>query len=97
MFEADRSGRLVAWFSGSFLNTGCFLEEIRGWRRFGDESERTIWLNSDQRWSGYALLYVRGFGIELLAEVHGLDTTGTKRWPNRWCGCRLASWNEQAL
>jgi hypothetical protein len=40
---------------------------------------------------------VRGSCVELLAKVHGLDTSGTERWAYWWGRGRFPRSNEEAL
>ena len=84
VLQADRANGLMPWAAGALLYPGCFLQKVSGGGRFGDEGESAVRLDGNQGGNRNTGLNVRSASIELLAEVHGLDTASTKSRTDRW-------------
>ena len=97
VFETDGSHYSVAGLCCPLVNTGCLLHEVGGRWGFGYKMETTVGFDSDEGWCRNTGLYVRGSCVELLAKVHGLDTSGTERWAYWWGRGRFPRSNEEAL
>ena len=87
VFEADRARNLVAWSARAFFDAGCFLEEIRSRRCFGNECERSVWLYGDESGCRNTRLDMCRPRVEFFAEIHGLHATGTqcRSYGGSWC------------
>ena len=97
MFQTYSARNLIPWFTGAFLDSRSLFQKIRcRWRRDG-EGERSVRLDGNQSWNWNTRLNVCSPCVKLLAEIHRLDSTGTKSWADRRRGCRLACKNEQPL
>lgn len=97
VFETDGANDLVAGAASTFLNTGRFLEEIRSRRCLRDKRERTVWLNGYEGRGRDSRLKVCRSSIELLTEVHRLDTASTERGADWWCRGGFACGDQDAL
>jgi len=74
--------RFVTGAASPFLYACGFLEKVRGGRGSGDEGEHAVGLHGYFGWDRYAWFDVSRTGVELLAKVHRLDTSRTKRRPH---------------
>lgn len=97
VLETDGAHDVVARSAGALLDAGSLLEEVGGGRCFRVEGEGSVRLDEDLSGNGDTGLDVRSASVELLAKVHGLDTTSTKSGTDRGRGCRLASRDEETL
>ena len=97
VFETDGTQYFMSGTRGTFFQAGDLLEEVCGRRRFCDKSERPVWLDVNHGRNWYAWFDMSGPGVELFAKVHGLDTTRTERWANRWTWRCLSCTNQETL
>lgn len=97
VLEADGSQNFVAGLCRPFFYTRCLLHKIGGGRCFDYKVETAVGFNSDECRCRNAILNVCSSCVELLAKVHGLDASSTKRWPYWWCRSRFARSYENAL
>lgn len=97
VFEADSSSDLVSWFPSSLFNACCFLQEVRGWRRFSNECKGAIRLNCYEGWRGDPLFNMCRLRVKFFAEVHRLDSTGTKGRSDGRRRSSFPSWDEETL
>jgi len=63
--------------------------------RFGNESERTVSVNSDYDWDWQTFFQGFGFGVERFTEFHDVHTLLTQSWTNWWTWVRHTSCNLQ--
>lgn len=80
VFETDGAKYLVPRSGGTFFEAGDLLEEVGGWGCFCDKSERPVWLDVNHGGNGDAGFDVGGPGVELLAKIHGFNTTRAECW-----------------
>ena len=97
VFEADRPDCLVARSAGSLLDVGCFFQEVRHGRCFGDKGEGPIGLDGDHCRNWYSWGNVGRTSVELFAKVHRLDTTSTESRSDGWCRGGLSRCYEETL
>lgn len=90
VLEADGARCRSAGLARSFVDSCGLLEEIGCRRSLGDECERPVGLNGDQRWNGNFRCDMSSMSVKLFAEVHRFHAACTQRWANGWGRRRLA-------
>lgn len=86
MLQANRPRHLMPRLPRPLVYPRSLLQKVRGRRRFGDEGERAVGLDGDERWGGHAGFDVCCACVEFFAKVHGFDTSSTEGWADGGCG-----------
>src|SRR5690606_24274371 len=81
--------------TGTRLDARCFLQQNCCWRGFGNESERTVSVNSDYNWDWQTFFHGFSFGVERFTEFHDVHTLLTQSWTNWWTWVRHTCCNLQ--
>lgn len=97
MLERDSPSDTMTRLSSAFLDTSCFLEEMRCRRRFYLESERPVGVDREDGGYWYTRFNMCSPSIKFLAEIHRFDPLSSKSRTNRRRWSCLPRRDEQSL
>lgn len=85
ILNANTTSNVLTWFITTFLETCCLLNEPRGRRWLNNKFEGSIYISLEYHSHWNLTVVLASTFIELLAELHHVDTKWTKCLTNlRW-------------